>query len=78
MIRHASLFLSASPPVFPLVVVMVEPSARTLLVPLIGLPALLTPGLIAALGAAIAVSAITVRADEEHCMALATATNSMK
>ena len=78
MIRHAGLFLTASLPVFPLVVVMIEPPSVALLVPLIGFPPLLTPALIAALGAAIAVSAIAVRADEEHCVAQLTATNSIK
>ena len=78
MIRHAILFLTASPPIFPLVVVMVEPPARTLLVPFIGIPPLLTPGLIAALDAAITVPAIAVRADEEDSVALLAATNSMK
>jgi hypothetical protein len=78
MIRHAGLFLTASLPVFPLVVVMIEPPSVALLVPLIGLPPLLTPVLIAALGAAVAVSAIAVRANVEHCAALVAATNSMK
>jgi hypothetical protein len=78
LIRHAGLFLAASPPVLPLMVVMIELSLRALLVPFIGLPPLLVPGLIAAFGAAIAVTAITVRADEKYCVALATATNPMK
>ena len=78
MIRHAILFLTASAPIIPLVVVMVEPPARTLLVPFIGIPPLLTPGLLAALDAAITVPAIAVRADEEDSVALATTTNSMK
>ena len=78
MIRHAILFLTASPPILPLVVVMVELSARTLLVPFIGIPPLLTPGLIATLDAAITVPAIAVRADEEDSVALLAATNSMK
>ena len=78
MIRHAILFLTASPPIFPLVAVMVEPPARTLLVPFIGIPPLLTPGLIAALDAAITVPAITVLADEEDSVAPLAATNSMK
>ena len=57
---------------------MVEPPARTLLVPFIGIPPLLTPGLIAAHDAAITMSAITVLADEKHCVALLAATNSME
>ncbi|MBK5294725.1 MAG: hypothetical protein JJE04_23990 [Acidobacteriia bacterium] len=78
MIRHAGLFLTAAVPVVPLVPVMIEPPFRALLVPSVGPPPLLPAGLIAAWGAAIAVSAITVRADEEHCLALLTETNSMK
>jgi hypothetical protein len=78
MIRHAGLFWTASLPVFPLVVVMIEPPSVALLMPFIGLPSLLKPGLIAALGSAIAVSAIAVRADEEYRAALLTATNSKK
>jgi hypothetical protein len=57
---------------------MIEPTLRTLLVSFIGLPSLLEPGLIAAFGAAIAVSAITVRADEENCATMLAATNPMK
>ena len=78
MIRHAGCLLAASPPVLPLVVVMVELSARTLLVPFIGIPTLLAPGSIAALDAAITVPAITVLADEKHCVAVLAATNSNK
>jgi|GEM_PF-2390829 len=78
MIRHAGLLLATSPPVLPLVVVMIELSLRALLVPFIGLPPLLAPGPIAAFGAAIAVSAITVRADEKHGVTLPTGTNPMK
>ena len=78
MIRHAGLFLTASPPVFALVIVMIEPPAGALLVPFVGLPPLLTTGLIAAPGAAIAVPAIAVPADEKHCVALPAATDSKK
>lgn len=78
MIRHAGCFLTASPPVFPLVVVVIELPVRALLVPFIGFPPLLTAGVIAAFGAAIAVSAVAVRADREHGVALPTATNSKK
>ena len=78
MIRHAGCFLTAAPPVFPLVVVMIELPIRALLAPLIGLPPLLTPGLTAAFGAAIAMSPIAVRADEEHRVTLVTQTNSMQ
>ena len=78
MIRHAALFWTASLPVFPLVVVMIEPPSVALLMPFIGFPPLLPAGLITALGAAIAVSAIAVLADEKHCVAALTATNSVK
>ena len=78
MIRHAGLFLPASLPAIPLVIVVVQLPVRAPLVPFVGFPPLLTPALIAALGAAIAVSAIAVRADVKHCVALLTATNSIK
>ena len=57
---------------------MIELPTRAPLVPFVGFPSLLKPGLIAALGAAIAVSAIAVRADVKHRVALLTATNSIK
>ena len=57
---------------------MIELPVRALLVPFVGLPPLLMTGLIAAPGAAIAVSAVAVPADEKHCVALLTATDSMK
>lgn len=78
MIRHASLFLTAATPVFPLVAVMIEPPFRALLVAFVGLPPLLPAGFVAACGAAIAVSAIAVRADVEHRAALPAETNPMK
>ena len=56
---------------------MIEPPFGALLVPFVGLPPLLETRLIAACRAAIAVSAIAVRADEKHCLALLTETNSM-
>ena len=49
---------------------MIESSFRALLVAPIGAPPLLAAGLLAALGAAIAMSAIAVRADEENRVAL--------
>src|SRR5450432_1268111 len=78
MIRHAILFLTNSPAVFPLVIVVVLLPVRALLVPCVGRPPLLQPGLIAALDAAIAVPAITVLADEKYSAALLTATNPKK
>ena len=68
MIRHASARLAGSTPVLPLPVTMIEPPFRALLVPFVGLAPLLTAGLFAAFDAAIAVSAIAVRADEKHRM----------
>ena len=54
---------------------MIEPSlAAPLVTPVGGLP-LLAAGLLAALGAAVAVSAITVRADEENRLTLLTQAN---
>ena len=45
---------------------MIEPSFRALLVPPVGTPPLTLAGLLATLRAAITVSAITVRANEEN------------
>ena len=63
MIRHAGLGLALA--VLPLPVPVVQPSLRTLLVTAIGATTLVTPRPITAGTAAIAVSAITVRADQE-------------
>ncbi len=49
---------------------MIEPSLAAPLVTPVGGPPLLAAGLFAAWGAAVAVSAITVRADEENRLAL--------
>lgn len=54
---------------------MIEPSLAALLVTPVGGPPLLAAGLLAALGAAVAVSAITVRADEENRLTLLTQAN---
>jgi hypothetical protein len=51
----------------PLTVAVIEPSFRTPLVPAIGAAPLLATGGFAARQTAIAVSAITMRADEEYC-----------
>ena len=78
MIRHASLLLTAPPPVIPLAVAVVEPPFRALLVAGVGAPPLLPAGVCAAPAAAIAMSAIAVGADEEHGVALLTETDSLK
>ena len=72
LIRHARLLLTTAAAVFPLANAMIEPAlAAPLVAPVSRLP-LLAAGLFAALGAAVAVSAITVRADEENRLALLT------
>jgi hypothetical protein len=70
LIRHARWRRAAAAPVFPLPVAMIEPSFGTLLVPFVGAAALLTACVFAAIGAAIAVPAITGCADEKHRLAL--------
>jgi hypothetical protein len=65
LIRHG---LPAMP-VLPLPVAMIEPSFRAPLVAAVGAAALPEPGFGAARGAAIALSAITMPADPEHCVA---------
>jgi len=54
----------------PLIVSMIELPFRALLMAFVGLPPLSAPGLVAAWVAAIAVSAIAMRADQEHGVAL--------
>jgi len=54
---------------------VIEPSFLALLVAAIGVAALFTPGLRAASGAAITLSAIAVPADPEYGVALAIAAN---
>jgi hypothetical protein len=78
MIRHASLLLTAPPPVIPLTIAVVEPAFHALLVASIGTPPLLPAGVCAAPFAAIAMSAIAVGADEKHGVALLTETDSLK
>jgi hypothetical protein len=58
-------------------VAMIEPAFRALLVTGIGTPALPAARLLAASGAAIAVAAIAVRADEKHRAALFAHANSL-
>lgn len=57
---------------------MIELSFRALLVPAVGAPPLFETGLLATFGAAIAMPSITVRADEEHRVALPAQTHSLK
>jgi hypothetical protein len=77
LIRHAQLLLTTAAPVFPLAIAMIESSLAAPLVAPVGGPPLLASGLLAALGAAVAVSAITVRAEEENRLALLTKANSL-
>ena len=60
-----------APAVFPLTVAMIEPSFRTLLVAAVGAAPLAKSGLLAAGQAAVALSAITVRAEKESRAAFA-------
>jgi|SRR5712671_53061 len=78
MIRHAGLLLTASAPVIPLAVAVVQSAFRTLLVAGVGAPPLLPPGVFAAAGAAIAMSSIAVGTDEEHGKTLLTETDPLK
>jgi hypothetical protein len=70
LIRHARLWLPQAAPVRLLPIAMIEPSFGTPLVAPVGVPPLLAAGLFAALGTAVAMSAITVRADEENRLAV--------
>ena len=60
MIRHAGLWLPASPPVIALPVAMIELTFRALLVSPVGAPPLLETCLRAAFGTTVAMPAITV------------------
>ena len=75
MIRHARLRLTQTAPVRPLPVAMIEPSFGTPLVAPVGVPPLLAAGLLATLVAAVAMSAVAVRADEENRLAALTKAN---
>jgi hypothetical protein len=57
---------------------MIEPAFRTLLIAAVGLPVLVEPGAMSASGAAIALSAITMRTEEEHGAAFAILANAQK
>jgi hypothetical protein len=69
LIRHARLRLTQTAPVRLLPIAMIEPSFGTPLVASVGRSPLLAAGMFAALGTAVAVSAITVRTDEENRLA---------
>lgn len=73
MIRHAGARFAL--PVCTLAVAVIEPAFRTLLVPPVGGPPLPPPGSFPAGGAAIAVSAVAMRADEEQRPAFAAEAN---
>ena len=72
MIRHARWRLTQAAPVRLLAIAMIEPPFGTPLVAPVGGPPLPTASLVAALCAAVAVSSIAVRADEENCLAALT------
>ena len=65
LIRHAG----TAAPVFPLAVAMIESPFRASLVAAVGAAALPEPGFASAGGTAIALSAIAVPAEPEHCVA---------
>jgi hypothetical protein len=69
------LSLTAAAPVLPLTIAMIEPAFGALLVAAVGASPLLAPGIFAALGTAVAMAAITVRANEEHLLAFLTQAN---
>jgi hypothetical protein len=63
--------------VIALPVAMIEPSFGALLVAAVGAPSLADSRMLTARGAAVALSAIAVRTDEEHCVTLAAEANSL-
>jgi hypothetical protein len=71
------LDLPAAAPIIALTVAMIEPSFEAPLMAVVGASPLAASGMLTALGAAVALSAITVRADEEHCVTLVTKANSL-
>jgi len=75
LIRHVRLPLTEAASVPLLAIAMIEPSLRALLVAPVGRPPLPAAGVLAALGAAVAVATIAVRADEEHRLAPLTPAN---
>jgi hypothetical protein len=62
--------------IFPLPVTVIEAAFRTLLMPAIGTASLMKPRLVATVQAAIALSAITTRAEKERPPAFTAQTNS--
>jgi hypothetical protein len=64
--------LTQTAPVRPLAIAMIEPSFGTPLVAPVGGSPLLASGLFAALGTAVSMAAVTVRADEENRLAALT------
>jgi hypothetical protein len=56
---------------------MIEPAFGTPLVPVVGISALLASGFQTASRGAIALAAITMRTDPEHCLASLAAANSL-
>lgn len=74
LIRHANRRVAL--PVGPLPVAMIEPALRTLLVPAVSRAVLPEPGFGATSRAAIALAAVAVRTNPEHCLASLAATNS--
>lgn len=77
MIRHGRLSLAQAASVRVLAIAMIELPFGALLVASVGAPPLLPAGLLAALVAAVAVSAVAVRADEENRVAALTKANSL-
>lgn len=70
MIRHACRVGLQAKPIVPLPVAMIEPPFRTSLVPPVRASPLVEARLLAALRTAIAMAAVTVRADVENRVAL--------
>jgi hypothetical protein len=67
--------LTQAAAVFPLTITMIELPFSALLVASVGAPPLLAAGLLATLVAAVAMSAVAVRADEENRLAALTKAN---
>ena len=70
--------MKASTPILPLPVAVIEPAFRALLVACVGAPPLSPAGPFPATGAAIAMSAVAVGADEKHGLTLLAETDSLK
>jgi hypothetical protein len=75
LIRHGRWRLTKAATVFPLSITMIELPFGTLLVSSVGGSPLLAAGLLAAWIAAVALSAIAVRANKENRVAALTKTN---